>query len=210
MHTGVTRHINAAVFLHSSKVPSSNFCTVQGLAARRLFSTGGDQEQKRKREGLVEAQERPKGQLTVGAKVAQAGRDVSYFAVILAGLAITGGLLWYTFSELFTGLSPNSVYSKALKKVKKDSQVIEFVGTPIKGYGEETARGRRRHVSHQEYIVDGQNFMRVKFYIKGSKRKGTVQVDVKQIGRGKYETRFLFVELDGFPAGSVIIVEDNR
>ena len=35
--------------------------------------------------------------------------------------------------------------------------------------------------SYQEYLVDGENYMRVKFYIKGSNRKGTVHVDVKQV-----------------------------
>ena len=37
------------------------------------------------------------------------------------------------------------------------------------------------HYSYQEYVVDGENYMRVKFYLKGSKRKGTVHVDVKQV-----------------------------
>jgi len=37
------------------------------------------------------------------------------------------------------------------------------------------------HCSYQEYLVDGENYMRVKFYLKGSKRKGTVHVDVKQV-----------------------------
>ena len=37
------------------------------------------------------------------------------------------------------------------------------------------------HFSYQEYLVDGENYMRVKFYLKGSKRKGTVHVDVKQV-----------------------------
>jgi hypothetical protein len=35
--------------------------------------------------------------------------------------------------------------------------------------------------SYQEYIVDGENYMRVKFYVSGQKRKGTVHVDVKQV-----------------------------
>lgn len=35
--------------------------------------------------------------------------------------------------------------------------------------------------SYQEYVVGGENYMRVKFYLKGSRRKGTVHVDVKQV-----------------------------
>lgn len=35
--------------------------------------------------------------------------------------------------------------------------------------------------SHQEYVVEGANYMRVKFYISGNKRKGTVHVDAKEV-----------------------------
>ena len=35
--------------------------------------------------------------------------------------------------------------------------------------------------SSQEYIVAGENYMRVKFYVSGAHRKGTVHVDVKQV-----------------------------
>lgn len=35
--------------------------------------------------------------------------------------------------------------------------------------------------SYQEYLVDGENYMRVKFYVSGPKRKGTVHVDVKEV-----------------------------
>ena len=35
--------------------------------------------------------------------------------------------------------------------------------------------------SFQEYIVAGENYMRVKFYVAGVHRKGTVHVDVKQV-----------------------------
>lgn len=34
---------------------------------------------------------------------------------------------------------------------------------------------------HQEYIVDDVTYMRVKFYVDGSKRKGTVHVDLKKV-----------------------------
>jgi hypothetical protein len=34
-----------------------------------------------------------------------------------------GALLWYVFSELFVGSSPNKVYADALKKVKLNEEV---------------------------------------------------------------------------------------
>ena len=35
--------------------------------------------------------------------------------------------------------------------------------------------------SHQEYVVDGVDYMRVQFYVDGSKRKGTVHLDLKKV-----------------------------
>ncbi|XP_028392011.1 mitochondrial import inner membrane translocase subunit Tim21-like [Dendronephthya gigantea] len=158
---------------------------------------------------LVESTEKQQTALTTSQKVAQAGKDVSYFAIILAGFAVTGALLWYVLSELFLSSSPNKIYADALKKVKQNEEVLDALGEPIKAYGEETSRGRRRHVSFQEYIVAGENYMRVKFYVSGTHRKGTVHVDVKQVSSRRYEYRFIFVELEGFPFRTIII-EDNR
>ncbi|XP_046842553.1 mitochondrial import inner membrane translocase subunit Tim21-like isoform X2 [Xenia sp. Carnegie-2017] len=128
---------------------------------------------------LVEATDGTQTAVTVGQKVVQAGKDVSYFAILLAGFAVTGALLWYVISELFLSSSPNKIYADALKKVKMNEEIIDALGEPIKGYGEETGRGRRRHISYQEYIVGEDSYMRVRFYVSGCYRKGTVHVDMK-------------------------------
>ena len=77
--------------------------------------------------------------------------------------------------------------------------------------------------------MDGVTYMRVKFYVDGSKRKGTAYLDLKKVctrrcvselvmndcslflqnDSGKYECRFLFVELKGYPGGTIVL-EDNR
>lgn len=181
-----------------------------GYALRFLSDRNSrDREQKDNSvlQDLVEAREQPQTQLTVGAKVAQAGKDVSYFGIILIGFGVTGALLWFVISELFFGFSANRVYASALKKVKANAEVVQAVGEPIMGHGETTSRGRRRNVSYQEYLVDGENYMRVKFYLKGSKRKGTVHVDVKQAARGNFDYRYILVELSPY---ETIIVLDNR
>lgn len=160
-----------------------------GYALRFLSDRNSrDREQKDNSvlQDLVEAREQPQTQLTVGAK---------------------GALLWFVISELFFGFSANRVYASALKKVKANAEVVQAVGEPIMGHGETTSRGRRRNVSYQEYLVDGENYMRVKFYLKGSKRKGTVHVDVKQAARGNFDYRYIFVELSPY---ETIIVLDNR
>ncbi|XP_037554317.1 mitochondrial import inner membrane translocase subunit Tim21 [Dermacentor silvarum] len=158
---------------------------------------------------LSEAKDTDGGQLTLGQKVKQSTKDASYLGVILAGLGVTGLMFYTIFHELFSGHSPNSVYSKALERCRADPRVKAALGEPLQGHGETTSRGRRRHVSHMEYIKDGINYMRMKFYIKGPSRSGTVHLEVREDNHKNYEYRYLFVDLDGHPKRTIIL-EDNR
>ncbi len=36
---------------------------------------------------------------------------------------------------------------------------------------------------HQEYVVDGETYMRLHFHVNGSKRKGTATIDLKKVRR---------------------------
>lgn len=60
-------------------------------------------------------------------------------------------MFYAILSELFSGKSPNSVYTEALKLCRNDQKLADLLGEPIKGYGELTARGRRRHVRSDYY-----------------------------------------------------------
>ncbi|MGH0151215.1 UNVERIFIED_CONTAM: hypothetical protein FKN15_019476, partial [Acipenser sinensis] len=123
-----------------------------------------------------------------------------------------GGLLYVVFKELFSSSSPSKIYGDALEKCRAHPEVIGVFGEPIKGYGETTRRGRRQHVSHVEYMKDGLKHMRLKFYIEGSEPRiqGTVHSEVKENPEtGKYEFRFIFVDIDTYPRRTVVI-EDNR
>lgn len=57
-------------------------------------------------------------------------------------------MFYAIFRELFSGQSPNSVYSDALKICRNDTSITDVLGEPIKGYGELSSRGRRRHVRY--------------------------------------------------------------
>ncbi|KTF79381.1 hypothetical protein cypCar_00042839, partial [Cyprinus carpio] len=90
--------------------------------------------------------------------------------------------------------------------------VIGAFGEPIKGYGKTSRRGRRQQVSHVEYMKDGLKYMRLKFYIEGSEPglRGTVHSESKENPEtGKYEFRYIFVDIDTYPRRTIVI-EDNR
>ncbi|XP_063155104.1 mitochondrial import inner membrane translocase subunit Tim21 isoform X2 [Candoia aspera] len=123
-----------------------------------------------------------------------------------------GGLFYVIFRELFSSSSPSKIYGDALEKCRAHPEVIGVFGEPIKGYGEATRRGRRQLVSHIEYVKDGLKYMRLKFYIEGSEKgkQGTVHLEMKENPEsGKYEYRYIFVDIDGYPRRT-IIVEDYR
>nr|XP_004654873.1 mitochondrial import inner membrane translocase subunit Tim21 isoform X2 [Jaculus jaculus] len=150
--------------------------------------------------------------ISTSQKVKEAGRDFTYLIVVLLGISVTGGLLYTIFKELFSSFSPNIIYGKAFEKCRIHPEVISVFGEPVKGYGEMTRRGRRQHVSFIEYVKDGLKHMRVKFYIEGSNpgKQGTVHVEVKENQEsGKYEFRYIFVEVDSYPTRTIVI-EDNR
>uniref|UniRef100_A0A8C5M492 Mitochondrial import inner membrane translocase subunit Tim21 n=1 Tax=Leptobrachium leishanense TaxID=445787 RepID=A0A8C5M492_9ANUR len=149
---------------------------------------------------------------TATQKVKEAGRDFTYFIVVLIGIGVTGGLFYVVFQELFSSSSPSKIYGDALEKCRSHPEVIGVFGEPIKGYGETTRRGRRHHVSHIEYVKDGVKCMRLKFYIQGSepRKEGVVHVEVKENPEhGKYDVQYIFVEIDTYPRRTIII-EDNR
>ncbi|XP_038223104.1 mitochondrial import inner membrane translocase subunit Tim21 [Zerene cesonia] len=145
----------------------------------------------------------------LGEKIKETTKTVSYTGIILVGVGVTGVIFYYVFRELFSSNSPNSIYSEALEKCKNDPRVEDALGAPIKGYGEETSRRRRTHVSHAVYEKNGVKHMRMRFYIKGIRNKAVVELDMKQNEYGNYMCRYLLVQLDDY-SGKTFIIEDNR
>jgi len=80
--------------------------------------------------------------------VKETAKTASYLGVILAGVGVTAVIFYHIFRELFSSKSSNSVYTRSLKKCCEDPRVINVLGEPIRGFGEETRRGRRRHVRY--------------------------------------------------------------
>ncbi|NXG57310.1 TIM21 translocase, partial [Hemiprocne comata] len=160
----------------------------------------------------VQSDRKEEALLSAAQKVKEAGRDFTYFIVVLVGIGVTGGLFYVIFKELFSSSSPSKIYGDALEKCRSHPEIIAVFGDSIKGYGEATRRGRRQLVSHIEYVKDGLKHMRLKFYIEGSEsgKRGTVHVEVKENPeRGRLEVRYIIVDVDTYPRRT-IVVEDNR
>lgn len=59
----------------------------------------------------------------------------------------------------------------------QDTRVQDTLGAPIKGFGEESRRGRRQHVAHSVFDRNGSKHIRMQFYVQGIRNKATVHVE---------------------------------
>lgn len=113
--------------------------------------------------------------MPIGERIKENTKTASYTGVILLGVGLTGGLFYVIFRELFSSNSPQNIYTAALDRCVSDPQIQDALGAPIKGFGEENSRRRRRHVAHTIYQTDaGVKHIRMNFYIQGIRNKATV------------------------------------
>ncbi|KAL1248756.1 hypothetical protein QQF64_022074 [Cirrhinus molitorella] len=205
-------HIQPPVF-QTNRFPAAKwtFCHTRSLYTGVHFCSKNDGQKDTDQVSVSRSSHTPPSP-SGAQKVKQAGKDFTYLIVVLIGLGVTGGLLYVVFQELFSSSSPSKIYGKAFERCRSHPEVIGVFGEPIKGYGETSRRGRRQQVSHVEYIKDGLKYMRLKFYIEGSEPglRGTVHSESKENREtGKYEFRYIFVDIDTYPRRTIVI-EDNR
>uniref|UniRef100_A0A915EJ08 TIM21-like protein, mitochondrial n=1 Tax=Ditylenchus dipsaci TaxID=166011 RepID=A0A915EJ08_9BILA len=118
---------------------------------------------------------------TTSEKVGKAASNTfAYFAFAL-GVCALGGLGYALFDSFFGSDSPQKIYSKCLKLIKNDERCIQLFGSGLKGYGEESGRGRRRHIANHAYEKDGQQRVRVMFHLKGDRAKGRAYAEVAKV-----------------------------
>jgi len=147
--------------------------------------------------------------MTFEEKVKENTKTMGYAGIMIVGLCMVGSVLWFVVRELFYSDSPSSIYSDSFKLVKSNTEVQDALGLPITCHGEETRRGWRRHVLHQEFLSDNAKLIRMKYYLNGKFRKATVTLEKRANLRGKYDHySYLVVELDGYPSRLIEIDTD--
>merc|ERR1712037_457803 len=110
----------------------------------------------------------------------EGAKTASSVGVIAFGLGVTGIILYTVFNELFSGSGPTKLFQKASDQCVRDPRVQDMLGEPIKAFGEETRRGRRKHVSFLEYTdEEGRKGIRVKFYLHGVRKRATGHLDAR-------------------------------
>ena len=186
------------LFNHAKNVPSLQHFSSSAVL---LKSTSND---------VTEVKTNEIKAATYTQKAKENAKTASYGIVIVVGVGVTCIVLYTVLSELLSGDSPTALFQMASDKCVEHPKVQDLLGEPIKAFGEETRRGRRRHVTHLDYVDEnGKKGIRVQFYLQGLRKRGTAQIDAREGEDGKLKTRYIVVTADDLLRTSVV-VEDNR
>ncbi|CAO3614952.1 unnamed protein product [Cunninghamella echinulata] len=140
--------------------------------------------------------------LTPAQKVKVASKTSFNFTVVGAGLALTAGLLYFIGSELFGSQSSTNIFSDAVDCVRQNEELIQLLGTPIKGHGAPSRNRMKRNRRIQYQIMDDQSgnpHLFMKFYVEGPHDEGVGMIEMIKDDKGKWQYKHLFVDV---PANS--------
>uniref|UniRef100_A0A914W376 Mitochondrial import inner membrane translocase subunit Tim21 n=1 Tax=Plectus sambesii TaxID=2011161 RepID=A0A914W376_9BILA len=126
-------------------------------------------------------EEEPKAPQTVVGKAAEKATNLMLYGFVGIGVVCLAGLTYLLFEEFVSSKSPNKIYGDALRIIRQNDRCVDLLGWPIKAHGEETGRGRRRHVWNTSYEKDGHRRIRVAFHVKGPIAHGVAQVEVEEV-----------------------------
>lgn len=88
----------------------------------------------------------PWKQLSVGEKAGRATQQSFNFGMVLVGLAMTGGVSYLLYTEVFSPDSKVAYFNRTVDRIKKDPDCVGLLGdaSKIVAHGEETANKWRR------------------------------------------------------------------
>ncbi|KAG0227674.1 mitochondrial import inner membrane translocase subunit tim21 [Actinomortierella wolfii] len=146
--------------------------------------------------------------LTTPQKVVVATKTTTNFAVIGAGVVLVGAIGYAIVSELFGPNSDTAIFGDALERLQ------EIIGTPMKGHGDPSTSKRRRNRRISSQIVldgEGKEHLLMRFFVEGPDNEGTAHLEMVKDARGKWEYKYLFVDIPGgVRPAQRIFVEYNK
>ncbi|KAF7724357.1 hypothetical protein EC973_001145 [Apophysomyces ossiformis] len=167
---------------------------------RRSLATAAPQSSRKP--GAIISQQTAKEwkELTTPQKVVAASKATINVGVILTGVAVTGALVYFVGSELFGSQSSTSIFSDAVDRVRKNEELVEILGEPIKGHGE-PSRNRMRRNRRIRYQIsndqEGQPHLFMRFYVEGPNNEGTGMLEMIKDDKDKWQYKQLFVDVPG-------------
>ncbi|KAK0704219.1 TIM21-domain-containing protein [Apiosordaria backusii] len=125
------------------------------------------------------------------------------FGLVILGLALTSGVLYVLYTEVFSPSSRTAYFNRAVNRIKTDARLIELLGDgkKIEAFGEETGnKWRRARPIASSEVTDrnGVEHMYINFNLKGPRGTGKAYVHLfKPVGGREYEYKYFYVDVRG-------------
>ncbi|TLD26407.1 hypothetical protein PspLS_04704 [Pyricularia sp. CBS 133598] len=145
----------------------------------------------------------PWTELSGGEKTSRAVQQTFNFGMVLVGMALTGGIGYLLYSEVFSPDSKVAYYNRAVDRIRKDPRCLELLGDSksITAFGEETSNKWRRArpiASTLRKDAQGNEHMMIHFNLEGSKGRGMANMHlIKRVGGEDFEYRYFYVDVVG-------------
>ncbi|KAI8968454.1 TIM21-domain-containing protein [Mycotypha africana] len=141
-------------------------------------------------------------ELSTPQKVVVASKTTVNLGVILTGLGLTGAIVYYITSELFSSQSTTSIFNRTVDLIRENEEIKDILGEPIKGHGEpsRSKRRRNRRIMSQEVVdLEGKDHLLMRFYVEGPLNQGTVLIDMikDEENKKKWIYKKLYVDIPG-------------
>jgi len=189
--------------LEAAYRPSAQFCGYQVRKAT-TSSLGQSTSPIASRQAVTVANDTgrvPWKELSVREKAARTTQQSFNFGLILLGAAMTVGVGYILYSEVFSTESKTAVFNRVVDRIKKDPRCVEVLagkghGSEIEAYGEASWSrwARNRFIaSRQEMDKVGVLHMNMHFYVSGpASDQGTVYVHMV---KGRDDSSFSYYSL---------------
>jgi len=143
------------------------------------------------------------GDLSAGEKVARTTQQTFNLGLILVGAALTAGVAYLMYTEVFSLDSKTAHFNRAVDRVKEDSRCTELLGNSkkITAYGEPTSNKWRRarpiaSTVRQDQV--GTEHLVMHFNVEGPLNTGVVNLHmIKRPSDGEFIYRYLYLDVKG-------------
>ncbi|KAK6598175.1 hypothetical protein H4I95_08785 [Botrytis cinerea] len=136
-------------------------------------------------------------------KVSRTTQQTFNLGTVLVGTALTGGVIYLLYTEVFGPESKTNQFNRAADQVKKDPRCIEILGDgkKIRAYGEATTSKWARAgpiASNISKDRRGVEHMVMHFNVEGPLNKGVVNLHmVKRPSESEFAYKYLFLDVKG-------------
>ncbi|KAK2775936.1 mitochondrial import inner membrane translocase subunit tim21 [Emmonsiellopsis sp. PD_33] len=143
------------------------------------------------------------GELSKREKAARATQQSANFLIIVLGVAMTGGVFYLLYTEVFAPDSKTRQFNRVVDRIKEDERCIDLLGDSkqIRAYGEESwnkwTRNRPIATTIEKDRI-GREHMKIHFHVSGPRNDGVVSAHlIKNPNTNEYEYNILALDIKG-------------